>query len=147
MSDVMPLHISGGNEWFVGESCFLGWTTGVQKSFKRQTFKQAFFSGEGLFVTKLSGNGVAFITSLGAIHSVQLQSGQEYIIDNDHLVAWSASMTYKVESIGSFMTSMVSDEGKVCRFTGPGTVHMQTHNPNSLAIYLRSLGICDSSSR
>lgn len=99
------------------------------------------FSGEGLFVTKLSGNGVAFITSLGAIHSVQLQPGREYIIDDEHLVAWSATMTYKIELIGGFMTSMVSSEGSICRFTGPGTVYMQSRNPGSLAAYMRSIGV------
>ena len=36
MADVMPLHISGGNEWIVGESCFLGLTPGVSKSTKAQ---------------------------------------------------------------------------------------------------------------
>lgn len=141
MADVMPLHLSGGIEWIVGESCFLGSTPGVQKSTKIQGFGKALFSGEGLFVTKVSGNGVAFITSLGAIHSVELQPGQEYIVDNEHLVAWSASMAYRVELIGSFMTSMVSSEGKVCRFTGPGTVYMQTRNPGSLAAYMQSIGV------
>ena len=94
-----------------------------------------------MFVTKLSGNGVAFITSLGAIHGVQLQAGQEYIIDNDHLVAWSASMTYKTENMGGFMTAMVSSEGKICRFSGPGTVYMQTRNPSALANWLISIGV------
>lgn len=102
---------------------------------------KAFFSGEGLFVTKLSGSGVAFITSLGAIHGVHLQAGQEYIIDNEHLVAWHASMTYKIENMGGMMTAMVSSEGKVCRFSGPGTVYMQTRNPTALAAYMRSIGV------
>ena len=141
MADVMPLHVSGGVEWIVGESCFLGSTPGIQKSTKTQGLGKAMFSGEGLFVTKVSGNGVAFITSLGAIHSVDVQPGQEYIVDNDHLVAWSASMSYKTEMIGSFMTSMVSSEGRVCRFMGPGTVYMQTRNPASLAAYMRSIGV------
>ena len=141
MADVMPLHLGGGNEWIVGESCFLGYTPGVQKSMRTQGLGKAIFSGEGLFVTKLSGTGVAFITSLGAIHGIQLQAGEEYIIDNDHLVAWNASMTYKVENMGSFMTAMVSSEGKVCRFSGPGTVYMQTRNPSALAAYMRSIGV------
>lgn len=36
MADVMPLHLGGGTEWIVGESCFLGFTPGVQKSLKTQ---------------------------------------------------------------------------------------------------------------
>ncbi len=141
MADVMALHISPGNEWIVGEKCFLAFTPRVQKSLKTQGLGKALFSGEGLFITKVSGTGVAFITSLGAIHGIDLAAGQEYIIDNDHLVAWHASMTYKVENVGSFMTSLVSSEGKVCRFSGPGTVYMQTRNPSALADYMRSIGI------
>lgn len=140
MADVMPLHLNPGTEWIVGENCFLGYTPGVQKSTKMQGFGKALFSGEGLFVTKLSGTGVAFITSLGAIHGIHLEPGQEYIIDNDHLVAWSATMTYKTVNVGSLMTSIVSSEGKVCRFAGPGTVYMQTRNPTALANYMRSIG-------
>ena len=36
MADVMALHLSGGIEWIVGESCFLGSTPGVQKTTKTQ---------------------------------------------------------------------------------------------------------------
>lgn len=141
MADVMALHVSPGNEWIVGESCFLAFTPGVQKSIKAQGLGKALFSGEGLSVTKVSGTGVAFITSLGAIHGIDLAAGQDYIIDNDHLVAWHASMTYKIENVGSFMTSLVSSEGKICRFSGPGTVYMQTRNPSALADYMRSIGV------
>ena len=142
MADIMPLHLDGRSEWIVGENSFLGHTQGVQKTTKTQGLGKAFLSGEGLFVTKLSGTGVAFITSLGAIHGVHLAPGQDYIIDNDHLVAWSASMTYRIENIsGSIMTAMVSSEGKVCRFSGPGTVYMQTRNPSALAAYMRSIGV------
>ncbi|KAL0034045.1 hypothetical protein WJX79_004977 [Trebouxia sp. C0005] len=141
MADVMALHVSPGNEWIVGESCFLAFTPGVQKSIKAQGLGKALFSGEGLFVTKVSGTGVAFITSLGAIHGIDLAAGQDYIIENDHLVAWHASMTYKIENVGSFMTSLVSSEGKICRFSGPGTVYMQTRNPSALADYMRSIGV------
>ena len=36
MADVMALHLNGGTEWIVGESCFLGSTPGVQKTTKTQ---------------------------------------------------------------------------------------------------------------
>lgn len=142
MADVMPLHLDGRTEWIDGENSFLGHTQGVFKTTKSQGLGKAFLSGEGLFVPQLSGTGVAFITSLSAIHGVQLAPGQDYIIDNDHVVAWIATMTYKIETIsGSTMTAMVSCEGKVCRFSGPGTVYMQTRNPSALAEYMPSIGV------
>jgi uncharacterized protein (AIM24 family) len=39
----------------------------VVKEYKRQGIGKAMFSGEGLFVYKMSGNGLLWITSLGAI--------------------------------------------------------------------------------
>lgn len=136
-ADIMPLHICEGQEWIVGERCCLGYTPGVHKSTSTQGLGKALFSGEGLFVNKLSGTGVVFITSLGAIHGISLSAGQEYIIDNEHLVAWNASMNYTIENMGSIMTAVVSSEGKVCRFSGPGTILMQTRNPGAVATHRR----------
>ena len=79
---------------------------------------------------------MAFIACLGAVHCMQLQPDEEHVIDMFHLLAWSATMAYKMETIGSFTTSMLSDEGSVCRFTGPGTVYVQTRNfPCSCSIH------------
>lgn len=36
MADVMVLHLGGGIEWIVGESCLLGSTPGVQRTTKTQ---------------------------------------------------------------------------------------------------------------
>ena len=120
MADIMPLHLDGSVEWIVGEKCFVGHTPGVQRT------------------DKLSGHGVAFITSLGAIHGVHLQAGQEYIIEYDHVVARHASMNCNLETLGSAWSSSMCS---AYRFCGPGTVYMQTRNPGALAAYMRSIGV------
>jgi uncharacterized protein (AIM24 family) len=51
----------------VGRDAFLACTQGIVKEYKRQGIGKAMFSGEGLFVYKMSGNGLLWITSLGAI--------------------------------------------------------------------------------
>lgn len=53
--------------------------------------------------------------SLGAILKRDLAPGQEWVVDNGHLVAWSA--TYKIERIkgGGFISRAATDEGLVCR--------------------------------
>lgn len=40
---------------------------GITKDYKAQSLGKAMFSGEGLFTYKLSGTGLAWISSLGAI--------------------------------------------------------------------------------
>lgn len=73
-------------------------------------------SGEGIFVHEVSGQGIIFVQSMGAIVQRHLREGEQWIVDNGHLVAWSAS--YKVERIqaqGGFLSKMHTDEGLVCR--------------------------------
>lgn len=72
-------------------------------------------SGEGLFITEVTGTGTLFVQSLGAIMKRELRQGEEWVVDNGHLVAWTA--TYKIERIkgGSFLSRAATDEGLVCR--------------------------------
>jgi uncharacterized protein (AIM24 family) len=99
-------------------------TEGVVKETKSQGFGKAMFSGEGLFVHRVSGTGIIFVSSLGAIVQRQLRQGEQWIVDNGHLVAWNCP--YAIErSGGGLMSGMHAGEGLVCRFTGPGTVFIQ----------------------
>ena len=67
LGDIVPIRLDGQQTWSVGKDGFLACTQGVVKDYKSQGFGKALFSGEGLFVYKMSGTGVLFITSLGAI--------------------------------------------------------------------------------
>jgi uncharacterized protein (AIM24 family) len=67
LGDITNIRLSGDDQWSVGKDAFLACTQGVSKDYKRQGIGKAMFSGEGLFVYKISGNGLLWITSLGAI--------------------------------------------------------------------------------
>lgn len=67
LGDITDIRLSGGGEWSVGRDAFLACTTGVTKELKRQGLGKAIFSGEGLFVYKIGGNGIMWISSFGAI--------------------------------------------------------------------------------
>lgn len=70
----------------------------------------------------------------------QLGAGEKYIIDNGHLVAWNCE--YKLERVasGGMLSGMAAGEGLVCKFTGPGSVFMQTRNPVAFAAYIAAAG-------
>ncbi|MEZ5602355.1 MAG: AIM24 family protein [Candidatus Competibacteraceae bacterium] len=70
---------------------------------------------------KAEGRGLVFLESCGAIREFDLQPGQQKIVDNGHLVAWSQSMRYELE-MGNpgFIAAFTSGEKIVCRFFGPG---------------------------
>lgn len=58
----------------------------------------------------------------------QLVEGEKYIIDNGHLVAWNCKYILERVASGGIISGVSSGEGLVCKFTGPGTVYMQTRN-------------------
>jgi len=67
LGDICSIQLSGEEEWSVAKDAYLACTQGVVRDFRRQGIDQAFFSGDGLFVFKVSGTGVMWITSFGAI--------------------------------------------------------------------------------
>lgn len=67
LGDITTLRLTGSEQWNVGKDAFMAATQGVVKDMKNQGFSKAMFSGEGLFVYKISGTGIMWITSFGAI--------------------------------------------------------------------------------
>lgn len=67
LGDITNIRLTGSEKWSVGKDAFLACTQGIIKDYKRQKFSQAMFSGEGFFVYSISGVGLLWITSLGAI--------------------------------------------------------------------------------
>lgn len=67
LGDITNIRLAGDEQWSVGKDAFLACTQGVVKEYKRQGIGKALFSGEGLFVYKITGTGIMWITSLGAI--------------------------------------------------------------------------------
>lgn len=67
LGDVTSLRLSGNESWSVGHDGYLASTQGVVKEYKRQGLGKAMFSGEGLWVYKISGQGLLWLTSFGAI--------------------------------------------------------------------------------
>lgn len=90
---------------------------------------KSFFGGEGLFVLQVSGMGVLLVSSFGAIYRRRLAPGERYVVDTGHLVAWEGTMQYTLrKAAAGFFRSIVSGEGIVSEFTGPGELLIQTRN-------------------
>ena len=130
--------IEMGNQAFlVQSSSYLAGDTSLVVDTKFGGTK-AFFGGEGLFVLHVSGTGLLLVSSFGAIHRRVLAPGERYVIDTGHLVAWEASMNYQLRKAASgFFKSMLSGEGLVAEFTGPGEVLIQTRNLAAFAGLLK----------
>jgi uncharacterized protein (TIGR00266 family) len=100
---------------------------------------KSFFGGEGLFVLHVSGSGLLLVSSFGAIHRRTLRPGEQYVIDTGHLVAWEGQMQYSVRKAAKsgYLRSLLSGEGMVAEFTGPGEILLQTRNLAAFAGLLK----------
>src|SRR4051812_25998567 len=99
---------------------------------------KSFFGGEGLFVLQVSGTGLLLVSSFGAIHRKRLAAGERYVVDTGHLVAWEGTTNYTLrKAAAGFFRSMVSGEGVVAEFMGPGELLIQTRNLAALAGLLK----------
>lgn len=162
LGDITSLRLTGNEQWSVGKDALLASTQGVIRDYKRQGLGKAIFSGEGLYVYKISGTGIMWITSFGAIirkdvsltsflvrisegckilTRKQLQDGERYIVDNGHLVAWNTKYVMERIASGGIISGMASGEGLVCKFTGPGTIFLQTRNPQAFGQFMMANGM------
>lgn len=100
---------------------------------------KSFFGGEGLFVLNISGTGLLLVSSFGAIHRKRLRPGERYVIDTGHLVAWEGHMQYNLRKAAKsgFLRSLMSGEGMVAEFSGPGEILVQTRNLAAFASMLK----------
>lgn len=137
---ITDVALDGSYGLIVEKGGFLAAEPSIAIDSKMQGLLQGMFSREGFLLLKLTGRGIAFLSSYGVIHPIELQDGEEVIIDNGHLVAWADYLDYKIEKAASgWLSSFTSGEGLVCRFRGPGIVLIQTRNPEAFAQWIQSL--------
>ncbi len=96
---------------------------------------KGFFGSEGLFLLKATGTGPVIFSSYGAIHPVQI-SGQPYVVDTGHVVAFTSGLDFNVRAVGGMKSTLLSGEGLVCEFRGNGTLYLQTRSTQAFLSWL-----------
>jgi uncharacterized protein (TIGR00266 family) len=97
---------------------------------------KTFFSREGLFMLKCTGVGDLNVSSYGAIQAIDLAAGQTYVVDTGHMVGWDEHVTYEVQKVGNWKSTMLGGEGLVVKLTGPGRCYIQTRSPDNFISWL-----------
>ena len=131
--DIYPVELSG--TIYTQSHAYIASTEGITIDTKWGGAK-TFFSREGLFLLKITGNGTVFLSSYGAIHEIKLQAGQKYTVDTGHIVSFEEGVGYKVKTVGGIKSTLFSGEGLVCELTGPGKITLQTRNLSALITML-----------
>lgn len=138
MGDIQSVELDGSYRLFVQKDGFLAGSSGIKVNTKMQNLSRGLLSGEGFFIIEISGTGTVFLSSYGSIHAINLEPGEERIIDNGHLVAWPDYVHYSIEKASKgWFSSITSGEALVCRFRGEGIVLIQTRNPAGFGSWIK----------
>jgi uncharacterized protein (TIGR00266 family) len=108
---------------YIQNSAFLAASPDLQIEIKFQGFK-GFFSGEKLFMIKVSGTGDLWFNTYGGL--LEIDVTENYVVDTGYIVAFTEGLNYSVRSVAGLKSFFFSGEGLVCRFEGVGKVWIQT---------------------
>jgi uncharacterized protein (TIGR00266 family) len=119
-----------GNGLMIQSAGFLASGSNVTLDTQFQGFK-GFFSGESLFLLRVTGMGDIWFSSYGGIIEKEIEG--DYVVDTGYIVAFEDSLQYHVEVIGGLSwrglkTGILGGEGFVCRFRGKGRLWLQSRN-------------------
>lgn len=117
-----------GRELCLEKGAYVASTPDVTIESKFDGLKGLF--NEGLFVLKASGSGTMFFAGYGDLEEVQVQG--EYVVDNGYAVAWDAGLEYRLDRAKKIRNFLFGDQ-LLLRFSGQGTVWVQSRSPYALA--------------
>jgi uncharacterized protein (TIGR00266 family) len=135
--DIIHLPVDGTKAIMVQSGSWLASEASVAVDTKWGGAK-TFFSGEGLFLLRCSGAGDMLVSSYGAIFERELGAGEAYKVDTGHIVAFEEGIGYEVNKVGNWKSTILSGEGLVATFTGPGKLWQQSRSPADLIGWLTS---------
>ena len=97
----------------------------------------AFFGGEGLFLQKVTGPGLAFFEIDGEVVEYNLEAGQSLKVDPGHIAMMDPTVNFDITRVEGIRNIFFSGEGMfLATVTGPGRVWLQTMPVSSLAMRL-----------
>lgn len=92
---------------------------------------KSMLAGASITPLALTGSGRVFLEAFGGIETVSLEHGESYVVDNENVVAWEGTVDFDARLVGDLKSTLLSGEGLVMEFTGPGTVWYQTRGLDS----------------
>ncbi len=126
--EIRPVEIKPGQGVIVQKSAYLASEPGVEMTtFFQKKVGAGFFSGEGFIMTKLSGEGMAFLEVNGSVVEYELAEGQEMVLATGFLAAMSETCTMDIVTIKGVKNVLFGGESLFNTVVkGPGKVMIQT---------------------
>ena len=90
----------------------------------------ALFGGAGLVLQRITGRGTVLVHGHGDFRALRLAPDEECRVSTGNLAAFSSSVDYDIETVGSLRKTFFGKEGLfLTRLRGPGAVLLQTLKP------------------
>lgn len=137
--DIKAIEVDGVQQFRLNTGAFLACDPTVTYEMNRQKLSNAILGGTGgLFIMETKGTGQVLVTAYGDLIKIDLDGSRDFVVDNDHVVAWSTSLDYSID-VASGTFGFKTQEGFVDTFKGRGTVYIQSRNLQALADQIDSL--------
>lgn len=131
----LPLPEEGG--YFLTRGSYLANIGECDLQVRYGGFK-GYMAKTGLFLLHASGSGVVFCQSFGAVIERVLDEEEKFYVDNRFVIAFSDTIEYKlVKATNSVKDTLMSGEGLVNQYTGPGRLYYQTRGKPSSGLLTR----------
>lgn len=130
---IISLQVGGQQQYRLNTGAFLACDATLDYTMVNQGLGRAVFGGTGgLFVMETNGAGTILVSAFGDILPLDVTPESPLVVDNEHVVAWDASLNYNIQ-VASGMFGFTTGEGVVNSFNGYGRVYIQTRNLQNLA--------------
>ena len=130
---IISLQVGGQQQYRLNTGAFLACDATLDYTMVNQGLGRAVFGGTGgLFVMETNGAGTILVSAFGDILSLDVTPESPLVVDNEHVVAWDASLNYNIQ-VASGMFGFTTGEGVVNSFNGYGRAYIQTRNLQNLA--------------
>ncbi len=131
---IMEIDVSAG-DWIFQKSAFLACEPSVRLSVEfNQKLSTGLFGGEGFIMQRLSGYGLAFVEIDGEAKEIELERGEQIVVDTGNVAGFEAGVQMKISQVKGAKNIFFGGEGLFHTvLTGPGRVLLQTMPVSNVA--------------
>ena len=135
---IIPMQLEAGQSIVCQRDAFMVAQAGVELE---MTFTKklgaGLFGGEGFFLQKITGPGLACMELSGEIVEYNLEAGQALKVDPGHVALLDPTVDFDISMVPGIRNIFLAGEGLfLAQITGPGRVWLQSMPLSSLAMRL-----------
>jgi len=134
--DIVSFEVMPDKGWITSKGAFICGSTNIKVSARFAGCCASMYSGEGLFLTKVTllegdGPGIFFAGGYGGIDRHDIEAGRQLLIDNGLFFAAGQHQKLRVGfTDGGYKSACFSGEGLVMKVRGPCVVFTQNRDPS-----------------